>query len=162
MDSKVIWALALTVLAFVITGIIASIGGTIISGVQNTQTSSAVYNDSITFTTGGVGYAFTSGNTPVLSVYNVSNTTVECKAGNYTYNATHIVLVASKPCVEGKLYWVGYTGTSYPTPYWLSNNATRGLQNIGNQLPLIGTIIVFGAVIALLLVVFWFRGKSQM
>jgi hypothetical protein len=52
------------------------------------------------------------------------------------------------------------TQTAGTIPYAISGNTTSGLTNISNQLPLMGTILVFGAVIALLLAVFWFRGTS--
>jgi hypothetical protein len=87
-NSSVIFGLALSILAFVVMGIIVSIGGSIIAGVNATQT-----------------------------------------------NANAIAV---------------------------ANNATAGLGNVGAQLPLMGTILVFGAVIALLLAVFWFRGKGGM
>ena len=87
-NAGVVFALAMAVLAFVIMGVIVSVGASIATGVQGTQTS-----------------------------------------GTYAYN--------------------------------ISTNTLSGLKNVGDQLPLMGTILVFGAVIALLLAVFWVQGKNK-
>jgi len=52
------------------------------------------------------------------------------------------------------------TQTANTPAIYATDNATAGLTNVQIQLPLLGTILVFGAVIALLLAVFWFRGKG--
>jgi len=49
---------------------------------------------------------------------------------------------------------------SYVPAIRAAGNASLGVTNVSLQLPLMGTILVFGAVIALLLAVFWFRGRG--
>jgi hypothetical protein len=64
--------------------------------------------------------------------------------------------------VVGQTILVGVQGTQTAgtVAYGITGNATTGLFNVSGQLPLLGTILVFGAVIALLLAVFWFKGKG--
>lgn len=106
-NAGVVFALAMSVLAFVILGVIVSVGAGIQTGIMQTQCNSSV---------AGGGY----------------NSATNLCFANSTTSASNITV-----------------------------QAQNGIQNTGNQLPLMGTIIVFSAVIALLLAVFAVRGKGM-
>jgi len=108
-NASVVFALAMAVLAFVILGVMTSVGASIQSGIYQTQ----------------------------------------CSGGSSNFNTT-----------SGLCYAVGGVHNLTTTASNISIQGMSGIKNIGDQLPLMGTIIVFGAVIALLLAVFWIQGRN--
>lgn len=53
------------------------------------------------------------------------------------------------------------TQTANTLAYNLTNKTEYGLWNVGKQQPLMGTILVFGVIIAIILAVFYLRGRGK-
>lgn len=210
-NAGVVMAIAMSVLMFGVLGIIASVGASITSGVQATQTVNTVaYNTSSQVLTGitnisaqfplmGTILVFGGVIALLLAVFWVRgkgsaggmfatlySNIVSAMPSRKGINAGVIAALAMSIMafvIMGVIVSVTATigqgvrqtqcttynastgdctaaGTSVASN--ITSNMLLGVSNVGAQMGLLGTILVFGAIIALLLAVFWVKGKGTM
>jgi hypothetical protein len=131
-------------------------------GLQKTIDTTApniqVSNESINFAVNNTWYPV--GNTPLVSLDNVTNTTVNeytaIKAGNWTSNATHVRLQQS-PSTGGinvGTYLVTYTFQNYYTyEANISGAGVVALNTYSNYFGILVIAIIFVAIIGLIMLV---------
>lgn len=206
-NSGVIFAVAMSVLMLGILGIITSVGASIVTGVQGTQTANTyAYNASTNTLTGltnvgaqlplmGTILVFGAVIAILLAVFYIRTkhggmyaslySTIMGFRMNKGINAGVVAALAMSVMafvimgvivsVTGSIgqgvrqtqcaTYNATTGDCVPaTGTTIASNITTnmlsGVNNVGAQMGLLGTILVFGAIIALLLAVFWVRGKG--
>jgi len=193
-NANVIFALALSVLAFAIMGIIVVVGQVILGGVAATQTGVANQVAANITANATAGLTNVSLQLPLLGTITVFGAVIALLLAVFWFKGKGVGMMAN---IYGSMFkfrkginanvifalalavlafvimaiitsisasiLVGVNSTTtVASAQFAANNATQGVMNIGLQLPLLGTILVFGAVITLLLAVFWFRNKGAM
>jgi len=143
----------MAVMMIVFIGLIAVVGITINTQLRDSSWTSATHNETIAIANNtATSLAFPR----ALSISSLGNVTYTVGSANYTLASTEststvtVVYSDSAGVWASGNYWVVYEYKNIDSAYSAADNSTKGIQNITDQLSLIGLIIIMSIVIGIL------------